>query len=279
LTSLRVRRAYTEGLQSILLHPDAEERDLLTAELWEIGTVGIVEEGDRLRAFFEDAVDLTALAGEIRYEPEANIHAFSQEDWEPLLVGKKFFIAPSWVKTMTPEGRFRLTVDSATAFGTGRHETTQLVLEYLEETVRGGETVVDIGCGSGILSAGARLLGASRVVGCDIDDLAVQTAAHDFRLPVFAGSADAIRDELAHILLVNISAKVIEALASELKRIVRPRGTVVLTGFVRDREPGCFAPQQSRERGDWLCSIGTRESIAAPETPRGTILRHSANWW
>jgi hypothetical protein len=98
-------------------------------------------------------------------------------------------------------------------------------------------------------------------------------------MPAFTGSADAIRDESADILLVNISAKVIEALSSELKRIAKPGSAVVLTGFITGREPICFAPQQTYGRGDWLCSIGTRESISTPETLRGSILQHAANWW
>lgn len=272
---------YTRGVQSVLLRPKRDEVDLLTAELWEMGTIGIIEEGDCLRAFFADAVDTSSLSYvvEVREETEAGSYDVSHEDWTPLFVGNRFFLAPSWIADPTPEGRLRLTVDSPTAFGTGRHETTQLALEYLEEAIGAGEVVVDIGCGSGILSAAARMLGAKTVVGCDIDELAVRAAITDFGIPAFMGSADGIRSGVADILLVNISARVIDVLAPELKRIAKAEARILLSGFIRGREPECFAPEERRERGDWLCSMGTRNSIRAPEVSPGTIIRHPAQWW
>ncbi|HEX4773147.1 MAG TPA: 50S ribosomal protein L11 methyltransferase [Bryobacteraceae bacterium] len=268
-------------MHSVLLHPEQHDVELLTAQLWELGTIGIVEEGGCLRAFFDDAVDTSSLSYvvELREETETGSYNISQEDWTPLLVGGKFFIAPSWVTDPPPEGRLRLTVDSPAAFGTGRHETTQLALEYLEEAITGGEAVMDVGCGSGILSAAAMMLGAKTVVGCDIDELAVGSAIRDFDVSAFAGSADAIRAGFADLLLVNISARVIDTLAPELKRIAKPDARVLLSGFIRGHEPDCFVPQERRERGDWLCSIGTRDSIRAPDVSAGAIVRQSAQWW
>lgn len=273
-------------MHSILLRPHPDEADVLTAELWDLGTVGIIEEGLCLRAFFEDSADLDVFAQqfkgiveEIRCEPENTAYRPSREDWEPLLIGNRFFIAPPWMDVPTPEGRLRIMLDEAGAFGTGRHETTQLALEYLEEVIQGGETIVDVGCGSGILMAAARMLGAGQLFGCDVDYLAIQNTVNAFGFSVFTGSADAIRSGIADVLLVNISARVIDLIAPELKRITKPAGTVLLSGFIHGSEPEQFAPEERRGRGDWLCLIGNRESILAPEATPGPALTHSKQWW
>jgi ribosomal protein L11 methyltransferase len=269
-------------VQSVLLRPQLDDEiEQLTAQLWELATIGILEEGDCIRAFFVDPIDTSSLSYvvEVREEQESPAYQFSHEDWTPLLIGNKFFVAPSCVPDPTPDGRLRLTVDSPTAFGTGRHETTQLALEYLEETIQGGETVVDIGCGSGILCAAAKMLGAGTVIGCDIDELAVGGAVRDFGIPTFTGSTDAIRAGSADIVLVNISTKVIEVLAPELRRVAKPNARVFLSGFIHGSEPSCFAPREIRECGDWLCFIGTEKSIHAPQLQRGKIIRHSSHWW
>ena len=106
------------------------------------------------------------------------------EDWannwkkyfKPLPVGEKILICPSWEQTDNPEGRAVLSIDPGMAFGTGGHDTTRLVLETLEKYVTAGCDFLDVGCGSGILSIAACLLGAGRALGIDIDALAVKTA-------------------------------------------------------------------------------------------------------
>ena len=129
---------------SIEIECPQEQNDMLVAEVWAEGSAGIVEmDGGRLRAFFEDDASLEALAARFhavssRQEPQLDWVAMSRANWEPLRVGERFFLVPEWRDDPAPEGRFRIAVNPGMAFGTGRHETTQLCLEALETYVRPG---------------------------------------------------------------------------------------------------------------------------------------------
>lgn len=254
-------------------------------ELWQHGTLGIIEEPYGLRAFFDDDVDLSsdlsAFADrtlEIRSELPPDPSDFPKQNWDPILVGNRFWIAPSWIDQPTPPGRIRLAIDNPIAFGTGRHESTQLVLEALEQYVSPTATVLDIGCGSGILSQAALLLGAREVFSCDIHTDAIASAMQQLHCRSFLGSADAIKDQIGDIVLANISAKVVDALSSELNRISKPDGILILSGFIRDNPPAHFSPEKITECGDWLCWLcrpqASRSVHAGPVSHT-----HSLQWW
>jgi ribosomal protein L11 methyltransferase len=113
------------------------------------------------------------------------------------------------------------------AFGTGRHETTQLCLEALETYVRPGVRVLDVGTGSGILAQAAALLGAGPVWACDIDPEAVEIARGNAGPNLFIGSVDAVRSGAAGLIAANISPEAIARLAPELLRCLRPGGVAL----------------------------------------------------
>jgi ribosomal protein L11 methylase PrmA len=262
------------------------DRDGLVADLWEQGTLGILEEGPGLRAFFENPADIDAIArmrrsiiAEVRCESRVQGEQFAQDNWDPVLIGQRFFVAPSWVHDPTPPGRFRLVIDSETAFGTGRHESTQLAIEALELLLRSGDKVLDIGCGSGILSLAATMLGARRVFSCDIHKDAVNAARCHGQPAVFLGSADSICTSAADLVLVNISAGVIENLHWDLNRVTKPDGWLILAGFVRERPPAGFRTEKVLERGDGLCWLCLSEHIEIDEQQRrAQPLVHSDRW-
>lgn len=273
-------------LWSIFLSTDAD-KDIVVAGLWELGTCGIIDEPGGLRAFFEDAVSSSEItgrwgtaAGEIRVEPAASDAPYPTDDWEPLLVGNRYFIAPPWVSAATPPGRFRLEIDASTAFGTGRHESTQLCLRALEKYLKHGDTVLDVGCGSGILIAASEMLGAGRAAGCDISFDALTIARLHVRAPLFVGSADALIEAFADVTIANISGRVVDILAAELKRITKPGGLVMLSGFIRENQPKRFHFEELLEEGEWQCWICRPENIDAAaigqESPAGL---HSERWW
>ncbi len=270
---------------SIFFHVTSADHDTLVADLWERGTAGILEEAGGLRAFFEDTTnpaDLNGLCDEkashIRIET-ASEQCFGREDWEPILVGERFYIAPSWIPGQVPEGRVRLELGAATAFGTGRHETTQLCLEALERYLGPDRVVVDVGCGSGILSAAAHLLGATSIIGCDIDQEAIRTTRAHVGTPLFMGSADALAAECADLVVGNLTPAVLDRLAFDLRRITKPNGRVVISGFVAGAPPQYFEPEEALTRGDWLCWICRPNAITAPNECVPGGLSHEAEWW
>ena len=233
-----------------------EERDLLTADLWEQGCCGIVEpEGHKLRAFFEDSADRVALLA--RY-PGAAIRIEEDRDWvqaardmlQPMEVGRRFFLVPEWRDDAAPPGRFRIAVNPGMAFGTGVHETTRLCIEALEEYLRPGMTVLDVGTGSGILRQAAAMLGAGKTYACDTDPIAAEIAGD-----AFVGSVDAVRSGSIDLAVANISPEAIVALAPELLRALRPDGILLVSGFgiheidtVRAALP---PPAHAQVKGEW----------------------------
>lgn len=218
---------------SLEIECDPDDRDLLIAELWEQRSAGIVELSPRrVRAFFEDDADRDAL---LRLYPGSAWRVEEQRDWvqsardllQPMEVGRRFFLVPEWRGDPTPEGRFRIAVNPGMAFGTGVHETTRLCIEALEDFLRPGMNLLDVGTGSGILSKAARLLGAGKVYACDIDPVAVEIAGGG----AFVGSADAVASRSADLVLANISPEAILTLAPDLLRVLRPGGKLLASGF------------------------------------------------
>jgi ribosomal protein L11 methyltransferase len=228
---------------SIEIECPPEQNDQLVAVLWEEGCAGIVELQAGLRAFFEDGADRAALVQRFhplswRQEEQRDWVAESRANWEPLLVGERFFLVPDWRTDPAPPDRFRIVVNPGMAFGTGRHETTRLCLESIEQHVRSGTPFLDVGTGAGILAQAAALLGAKPVWACDIDPEAVAIARANAGENVFIGSVDAVRSQSAQLIAANISPEAIAQLAPELLRCLRPDGVALLSGFERHEAPG-----------------------------------------
>ena len=206
--------------------------DLLTLRLWEAGTLGITEGHGFVDAFFEDE-EIASRFGEPKAIPEVDWVARTHEAFPPLLVGEKFFLAAPWRTEPTPEGRIRLVVNPGAQCGTGYHRCTQLCLEAMEKLIRPGYSVLDVGSGSGILSLAARLLGAGRVVSCDIDPDAA--GPENF----FVGSVDAVRSGTFDLVVANINEDVVGSMRPDFERVAPRR---ILSGFQDDA-------------GDWTCVI------------------------
>ncbi len=205
----------------------AVERDEKIAALHEAGTLGILEEEEDLVAWFAD--EATA-AGFGEAEPAAtqDWSVAWQESWVPRLVGESFYLTPSWIEEAAPEGRVRLEYQPGMACGTGEHPGTRLALMGLEQVVRAGDVVLDVGCGSGILCKAAQLLGA-RAIGCDIEAPDIAVAREHIAADYFVGSARAVQPKSVDVVTANINAEVLLTLAADLLRVARR--SIVLSGF------------------------------------------------
>ena len=188
---------------------------------------------------------------------EAELSSIREEDWannwkqyfKPLEIGKKLVIKPSWEEYSGDGSRIILEIDPASSFGTGQHHTTRLCLELLEGCVNGGEKVLDMGCGSGILSIAAVLLGAQDAVAVDIEENAAATAAENAqknnipaeKYTTYFGNilsdeklADRI-DGKYDVITANIVADVLIAMKDHFLRYIRKGGTLIVSGIIEER--------------------------------------------
>ena len=247
---------------SLFLTCDPASEDRLTADLWEQKTAGVSEEPGGLRAFFEDDQRVQQLieqfldySPELRFESDTDWAQVSRDSFPPLPIGQRFFLVSPWSDAPSPSGRLRLEIYPGMACGTGRHPATQLCLEAMERHVQPGAAVVDVGAGSGILSAAAQLLGASLVIGCDIDPEAVEIASSRVDAGFFIGSLDAVRSQMADVIVANISSAALEQLRPEFDRVRIAGGRLILAGFPASDLPEGFAPREISQREEWVCYV------------------------
>jgi ribosomal protein L11 methyltransferase len=275
-------------LQVIVVRPHPARRDDLIGELWEHGTVGIIEEESNLKAYFPQSDERTRIIalenGEIiatATEDPCASYQLNGEDSEPVPLGSRFIVLPSSAVPENAGLRIPLYLAPSMAFGSGRHESTQLMVEAMEEYVKPGSTVADVGCGSGILCEVARHLGASTVIGCDSHADAIVTAMKTCpQALAINGSADAIAPFVADVVLANISAKIIDLLAAELVRIAKPDGILLLSGFIDDRKPERFRPWKVFEMNDWLCWLCRPELVGAGTSEGDRAVQpFETQWW
>jgi len=179
----------------------------------------------------------------------------NEEDWanawkayfHPFRVGRRLVVVPSWEDYEAKPDDIRLDLDPGMAFGTGTHPTTSLCLEALEEAVRSGDRVLDVGCGSGILAIAAARLGARPVEAMDIDPVAVQVAGENVARNGVSGCVRLALGELStvvppgeprwDVVVSNIIADVIIALVDDVRERLRPGGLWLAGGIIEERLP------------------------------------------
>ena len=215
------------------------EPDYPTAELWQHSiAVVLLEEHADIAATLAAAAKLARMPVPTHYE----IETIAEQDWvrltqsqfDPIPISPRLWIVPTW-HAAPDAAAINLKLDPGLAFGTGSHPTTRLCLRWLDENIHGGETLLDYGCGSGILAIAAVKLGASEVVGVDIDPQAI-TASNDNAVLNTVNARFCLPDALAEaqydMVVANILTNPLKAMAPMLAGRVRRGGRLVLSGIL-----------------------------------------------
>lgn len=198
---------------------------------------------------------------------EENWVQLTQSQFDPIRVSDRLWIVPSW-HDAPDAAAINLILDPGMAFGTGSHPTTRLCLEWLERTVEAGNSLLDYGCGSGILAIAGAKLGARPVAGVDIDPLAVQAARDNAERnevsALFADSAEPVAGEY-DLVVANILSNPLKVLAPAICAHVRPGGRLALSGILAEQadEIAAFYAQWlplsvADTREGWVCLSGTK---------------------
>lgn len=275
-----------------------EDYSELEKEAWEIAHIDLIDKDllqkDRTKAIVhvyiapqENPQEAVAFLRE-RYsaegiESEIVLNRCRNEDWEnnwkqyfhPIPVGEKLLIRPTWEDEYEAGDRKVLNIEPGLAFGTGTHETTRLCLQTLEKHIEEGCTVLDIGCGSGILSIAALLLGAKQVTGVDIDALAVKTAqengeANGFNEPeykIVQGNLTDKVDGKFDVVVANIVADVIIMFCKDVASFMKDNAVFITSGIIDTREQDVtdafakygFTVRARHTEGGWVCFECTKE--------------------
>lgn len=239
------------------VHVPAAKAELASDELWVLGAQGVEErdattllqneEGVLLVASFGDEDLAHKAVAQLRFP--ARVEFVVGDDWRdawkayfhPTEIGERLLLRPSWCEVDATD-RTILTIDPGAAFGSGIHETTRLVLGEVDARLKPGVRVLDVGCGSGILSIAALLLGAEHAIGIDVDamaiDVARENAKHNGVAHAFEASTapiDAI-DGRFPFILANIQAPILIAMADLLAARLEEGGVLILSGILAGQE-------------------------------------------
>ena len=229
------------------------------------------------------SLDVENVFGSLRVE----IDTMHEEDWEnnwkqyfkPIYVGDRLVIKPEWENIPDADGKIVFNIDPGMTFGSGQHETTRLCVETLDTTVKKGDKVLDLGCGSGILSIIALMLGAGEARAVDIDPNCKKIAYSNAALNGIGEDVYTVLDGNIlideefkssteksgpyDIVVANIVADVIIPLAQDVRRYLKNGGTFIASGIIEMRidevkeaiEENGFSIQEIKKENDWYCII------------------------
>jgi len=206
------------------------------------------------------------------------VNKVKEEDWEnnwkkyykPTKIGDKIIIKPIWEKYEASSDEIIVEIDPGMAFGTGTHETTRMCIEALEKYVSPNATVFDIGTGSGILAIVAAKLNAKKIIGVDLDPVAVDSAKQNVsyngltNIEILHGNLMDVVNDKAELVVANIIADVIIFLAEDIKKFIMPNGYFITSGIIKDRKDDVvnklintgFEIEEVNIQGEWVCIIG-----------------------
>lgn len=287
---------YTLDVKGVAIE---DPRDILEREQgplsWDFADINIFEYGkdaavikgyfceedniEEIKSYIEERLSYIKELGIDIGQGKVITNAVYEEDWannwkkyyKPTKIGEKIVIKPIWEEYKGNKDEIIVEMDPGMAFGTGTHETTKMCIEALEKKVLKDSTVFDIGTGSGILAITAAKLGAKKVVGVDLDPVAVDSAKQNVgfnkldNIEIIHGNLmDVVKGE-AEIVVANIIAEVIILLSEDVKKFLKPNGVFISSGIIKDRKDDVvnkltsvgFKIQEVNELGEWVCIISS----------------------
>ncbi|MBM3351531.1 MAG: 50S ribosomal protein L11 methyltransferase [Betaproteobacteria bacterium] len=215
--------------------------------IWQQNLVSaLLDENVNIAEIISQLEQRTKLFG-LRYSTEM----IQEQDWvratqsqfDPIKITERLWIVPTWHSSPNPEA-INIVLDPGLAFGTGSHPTTHLCLKWLTETVANGVSVLDYGCGSGILAIAAKKLGADHVTGTDIDPQAIQSSQYNAKQNEVSANflhASDYQSQLFDIVVANILSSALSVLAPALARSCKPGSKIALSGILREQESAVSA--------------------------------------
>ncbi len=292
---------------TLIVETDADHAEALSEALLELGALSVdlldadadtpdeqaifgepgepppgVWQHNRVSALFEADLDVGAILKEAAARiglpelPEHHIETLADNDWvrltqsqfDPIRISPRLWIVPTWHTPTDPQA-INIALDPGLAFGTGSHPTTRLCLRWLDANIKGGESVLDYGCGSGILAIAALKLGAARAVGVDVDSQAVRASRDNASANQAENVQFFLPDDAPHerydVVVANILTNPLRMLAPLLANAARPGGQIVLSGILEEQAQDVMNIYQQWfdmtapvfEDG-WACLSGTR---------------------
>ena len=245
----------------------------------------------RITGYYPDSVDIEAIAAQAN-ERLAELDGFgletgdiqltrqelAEEDWadnwkkyfEPARITHDLTIVPSWTDYEATAGEKIIKLDPGMAFGTGTHPTTKMSLFALEQVLRGGETVLDVGTGSGVLSIASSLLGAKEIYAYDLDEVAVRVAQENIELNpgmenIHVAPGDLLRgvEIEANVIVANILADILIHLTEDAYRLVKDEGYLIMSGIISEKwemvresaEAAGFFLETHMIQGEWNACV------------------------
>ncbi len=232
-------------------------------------------------ALFDEGVDVSDMIAKLQLQTKLSnlqytTEIIQEQDWvratqsqfDPIKITDKLWIVPTWHSSPDPEA-INIILDPGLAFGTGSHPTTHLCLAWLTKTVTQAASVLDYGCGSGILAIAAKKLGAGHVVGTDIDTQAIQSSLYNAEQNAVTADfyhASQYQSQEFDIVVANILSSALSVLAPALAKSCKTGGKIALSGILREQESAVsaiyaewFEMQTPQYMDSWVLLTGTKK--------------------
>ncbi len=198
-----------------------------------------------------------------------------KQHFKPIHIGEKVVVVPEWIKYDCKPQEIQILLDSNMAFGTGEHETTSMCVEYLSKFVKSGDTVLDVGCGSGILGITASKLGAKSIIMTDIDECAVVATKHNMELNKVTNGIVLFKNLLddntvkGDVIVANIMAELLISFSVKIGDNLNKNGLIILSGILTDRldkvikayENAGFIYVEHKIKGEWSALVMKKETL------------------